>query len=178
MTTPLIPDADGLVWGYSREFWHALRDPRPPAPAVEDACKFFGFLPSLDPKAAQTSFERLARALFNDPASAGLCDQAKMGLYPLFQTPDRLVVVFYGAIAQREALLTLVSGHAKAERKRLLAEGLVRARDGFLSTWVFKTEAQTRLELENKTSESHMSRLLQLLDAEAKMTKPKPRKPR
>ncbi len=173
MSAPIQPDQQGLLWGYSKSFWHVLRAERAPAPPLEESCKWFAFLPSRDAKASQASFERLARNLFNDPQSHGLCDKGKFSLQPLFQTPDRLVVIFYGHVEQKEALKALVEKHAKAERKRLLSEGLVRARDGFLSQWTYKTDAQTAHELQTGTSAAHLSLLLNVLEIEANARRPK-----
>jgi len=166
MSTPVLPDVDGLLWGYTQSFWHVLRNEAPPKPSVEERSKWFSFLPSDSFEIAQASFQRLAREILMDPEGERLCHQAKIALSPLHQTPDRLVVVFYGIISEQEALLALVQKHAKAERRRLLQEGVVRARDGFLSKWTFKTDAQTVMEMEAKTSAVHLSRMLYLLGVE------------
>lgn len=173
------PDTDGLIWGYTQSFWHVLRAGAPPVPPVEQACKWFGFLPASSFQVAQDSFGRLAKDVLRDPSSLDLCHRAKLALAPLYQAPDRLVVVFYGEIRHQESLLALIQRHAKAERKRLLAEGHVKPRDGFLAKWTFKTEAQTRLELETKTSPAHVSLMMQMMDLENQLSRPaRARKPK
>lgn len=173
MSTPVLPDVDGLLWGYSQSFWHVLRNEAPPKPSVEERSKWFSFLPSDSFEVAQASFRRLARAIVMDPQGMRLCHQAKIALSPLYQTPDRLVVVFYGVIGEQEELLALVQKHAKVERRRLLQEGVARPRDGFLSKWTFKTDAQTTMELETKTSAVHLSQMLYLLGVDLPARKPR-----
>lgn len=179
MTSIPSPDTDGLIWGYTQSFWHVLRDGAPPVPPVEHACKWFGFLPSTSFEVAQGSFGRLTKDVLCDPSSLTLCHRAKLALAPLYQAPDRLVVVFYGEISQQDNLRALIQRHAKAERKRLLSEGHVKSRDGFLAKWTFKTEAQTRLELETKTSPAHVSLMMQMMDLESQLSRPaRARKPK
>lgn len=170
------PDADGLLKGYRGAFrlFYQTKAPR----SRKERGKWIGFLPSTLPgKTREALFDELVRNVLMDPESAAsACDSGKLALAPLMAEPHRVALMLYCDVDKQDLLQPVVDRHAKALRRRCLKEGLLQPRDGFLSKWFYKTDAQTQKELDEGTHagrKEHTQRLIiALLERENRLSQP------
>lgn len=157
------PDADGLVWGFRGAFRAVIQDAA--SRSDKDRGKWISFLPSgLAGDVRQRLFDNLARAILLDPQSKdSACQSGKLVLEPLETHPERVALMFYCDVDRQDLLKPVVERHAKALRRQCLEQGLLKPRDGFLSKWSYKTDAQTQQELDAGTHPAAQERSRRLL---------------
>lgn len=128
-------------------------------------------------------FDELARAVLLDPdAQAMGCQSGKIAMNALLSAPEKIALMFYCDVAHQDGLKPVVQKHAAVLRQKGLREGWLTPRDGFLQRWWFKTDAQTRHELQqgrHVAQLEYQDRLVQAMLEFSKADGPKkPRAPR
>lgn len=157
-------DPASLEWGYTRAFRVArTRDSRP-SPSAEMG-KWISFLPASMPQDRRLEvFDGLASKVLADPALASRVYQAKMAMQPLAIAPDDIALMFYCEQGDKQLVLPALRRLARSHRAPLLQSGDLKARDGYLGGWAFKTDAQTREELRRGAHDAQVSLMMELLD--------------
>lgn len=121
-------------------------------------------------------FDALAAEVLSTPDFKTKVYQGKMALVPLAISPDRLALMFYCLEADKDDVLPVLQEIARSHRASLLKSGEMAPRDGFLTEWAFKSDAQTTQEMKDGIHDAQLSLIMELFPVENLTPQRKPPK--